>query len=227
MVASRCASRPPGKFVSDIFREIDEELRRDNLLKLWAQYGRYVIIAAAAILLAAGGAAAWRSHQRSLRQAEASQYAAALTLAHDGKTGEAEKRFEAIAAEGGGYAVLASLERAELLAKAGDRAGADAVYHQVATSEAAGQTFRDLAVLLGASNDFATADPKAIIARLQPLTQKGNPWRPSALDLTAAARLHSGDRLQAVAIYKQLADDPTTPPGLRARAAELAAALGS
>ena len=32
--------------VSDIFREIDEELRRDNLLKLWSQYGRYIIAVA-------------------------------------------------------------------------------------------------------------------------------------------------------------------------------------
>ena len=31
------------------------------------------------------------------------------------------------------------------------------------------------------------ADPKAAIERLAPLTQTGNPWRPSALDLTAVS----------------------------------------
>jgi len=213
--------------VSDIFREIDEELRRDNLLKLWAQYGRYAIAAAAAALLVAGGIVAWRSHQQSLRQAESRQYAVALALARDGKTKEAEKQFEAVAAEGGGYAVLATLQRAHLLAKAGDRTGADALYREVEHSDAAGPVFQGLALLAAAETDFATADPKSIIARLAPLTAKDNPWRPSALDLSAAARLKLGDKPGAAALYKQLAEDPQAPRSLRARAAELAAALGS
>jgi hypothetical protein len=212
--------------VSDIFREIDEELRRDNLLKLWARYGRHVIIAGVVVLLLAGGVVAWRSHQEALRQAESVQYEKALAAARDGKAA-ADKQFEAIAAEGGGYAVLASLEQAELLAKAGNRAGADAIYRQIAGNDAVGPVFRDLAVLLGAQQDFATADPKATIARLQPLTAKDNPWRPSALELIAAARLKTGDKPGAITLYRQLASDPTAPASLRERAAELAAALGS
>jgi hypothetical protein len=213
--------------VSDIFREIDEELRRDNLLKLWARYGRYVMIAAGVVLVLAGGGVAWRSHQTALRQAESVQYAAALTTAQDGNTGAAAKQFEAIAAEGGGYAVLAAFERAQLLAKAGNRAAADAIYRQIAGNAETGPVFRDLAVLLGAQLDFATSEPKAIIARLQPLTQKDNPWRPAALDLSAAARLQMGDKPGALALYRQLTIDPATPPSLRSRASELAAALGS
>ena len=42
--------------MSDIFREIDEELRRDNLLKLWQRYGRYVIGVVVLALLIAGTA---------------------------------------------------------------------------------------------------------------------------------------------------------------------------
>ena len=63
---SRCLQRgPAGACVSDIFREIDEELRRDNLLKLWSRYGRYVIAVAALALVIAGGVVAWRAHQLS------------------------------------------------------------------------------------------------------------------------------------------------------------------
>src|SRR5262249_57064316 len=36
-------------------REIDEELRREQLLKLWEQYGTYVVAAAALLILAIGG----------------------------------------------------------------------------------------------------------------------------------------------------------------------------
>ena len=53
--------------MSDIFREIDEELRRDNLLKLWSRYGRYVVAVAVLALVVAVGIVAWRDHQLSER----------------------------------------------------------------------------------------------------------------------------------------------------------------
>lgn len=213
--------------MSDIFREIDEELRRDNLLKLWARYGRYVIIAAAAILLVIAGIVGWLDHLRSLRQQQSARYAAALTLARDGKEGEAAKLFATIAGEDGGYAVLSSFEEAQALEKSGDKKGAAAVYRRIAQSDSAGPMFRDLAILLAAMDEFPTADPKSIVDRVAPLTRSGDPWRPTALELTAIASLKAGDKAAALAIYKQLADDPATPQGLRARAAEMTAALGS
>jgi hypothetical protein len=71
------------------------------------------------------------------------------------------------------------------------------------------------------------ADPQRTIARLAPLTGVDNPWRPTALELTALARLKAGDRKAALDLYKGLADDLTAPRSLRARAAEMAAALAS
>src|SRR6202171_1302277 len=105
-------------FVSDIFREIDEELRRDNLLKLWQRYGKYVIAAVVVALLVAGGVVAWHDHQAKQRQAQSARYAAALALLRDGKEPEAAKVFASIAQDGGGYAQLAAFEGADLAAKA-------------------------------------------------------------------------------------------------------------
>ena len=85
--------------------------------------------------------------------------------------------------------------------------------------------FRDLAVLLSVMHGLPDGDPKIAIERLQRLTESGNPWRASALELTAAAKLKAGDRSGALEIYKTLADDLTAPQRLRARAAEMAAAL--
>jgi hypothetical protein len=66
-----------------------------------------------------------------------------------------------------------------------------------------------------------------VIDRLAPMTSSGNPWRSTALELTAAARLKSGDKDGALEAYKILADDLAAPQGTRARAAEMAAALAS
>ena len=49
MVTRLC---PYGFALSDIFREIDEELRRDSLAQLWKKYGHYVIGLAVLIVIA-------------------------------------------------------------------------------------------------------------------------------------------------------------------------------
>ena len=218
---------PFGAYVSDIFREIDEELRRDNLLKLWSRYGRYVIAVAVLALVIAGGIVAWREHQASERRAQGQRYSNALALVRGGKDGEAATVFALLAREGGGYSLLAAFEEAELLAKSGDRKGAIAAYDRIAGSSGIDPEFRDLAVLLSAAQLLADGDAGAASEHLQKLTANGNPWRASALDLTAAAKLKAGDRSGALAIYKELADDLSAPQGLRARAAEMAAALKS
>jgi hypothetical protein len=213
--------------VSDIFREIDEELRRDNLLKLWARYGRYIIAAAAVALVVAGGVVAWREHQLTERRAQSSRYAGALTLARDGKGADAAKVFAAIAQEGGGYAVLASFEEAALLAKSGDPSAAIADYDRIAATGDLDPGLRGLALLLSVMQSLPEAEARQTIERLAPLTESGNPWRPTAIELTALARLKSGDRGGALELYKGLADDLAAPASLRARAAEMAAALAS
>jgi len=212
--------------VSEIFREIDEELRRDNLLKLWSKYGRYIIAAVLAVILIAGGVVAWRDHQASERQAQATRYNTALGLARTGKQDEAIKLFDMLSQEGGGYGVLASFEAAEMAAKKGDSKAAIANYDRLASSDI-DPAFRDLAVLLSVMHGLPSGDPKAAVDRLAPITASGNPWRLSALDLTAAAKLQAGDKDGALKIYQQLADDLAAPNSLRARAAEMVAALKS
>ena len=213
--------------MSDIFREIDEELRRDNLLKLWSRYGRYIIAIVVFALVVAGGIVAWRDHQLSERRAQSTRYASALTLARDGKEADAVKVFAAIADEGGGYAILASFEEAALLAKSGDREAAAAAYDRIAAASELDSNLRGLAVLLSVMQRMPDADPHTTIDRLAPLTASDNPWRPSAIELTALARLKSGDKTGALDLFKSLADDPATPQSLRARAAEMTVALAS
>jgi hypothetical protein len=213
--------------VSDIFREIDEELRRENLVKLWSRYGKYIILVAVVVVAIAGAIVAWREHQASERRAQSGRYSAALALVREGKNADAVRLFAALAQEGGGYGLLASFEEAELLAKTGDRKGAIAAYDRLSSSSGLDREFRDLAVLLSVMHGLPDGDPKIAIERLQRLTENGNPWRASALELTAAAKLKGGDRNGALEIYKTLADDLTAPQRLRARAAEMAAALAS
>jgi hypothetical protein len=212
--------------VSDIFREIDDELRRENLLRLWSRYSRYIIAGAVLLALIAIGVFAWRQHVASERLAQANHYTAAVALTRQGKDAEAAKVFAELATNDGGYGLPAGFQEAALLAKSGDRQGAIAAYDRLASSSVA-REYRDLAVLLAVMHQLPDGDPHAAIARLAPLTENGKPWRATALDMTAAAKLKAGDRGGALEIYQQLADDLAVPRELRARAAEMAAALKS
>jgi hypothetical protein len=211
--------------VSDILREIEDELRRDNLFKLWQRYRTHIIVAVLVVFAIAGGVVVWRNHLATQRKEVSTQFFGALSLVGQGKNADAAVLFNKIAEDGGGYAVLAQFERADLLTKTGNQAGAIAIYDSIAKSTDTDPEYRDLATLLSVMRSLATADPKSEIARLAPLTQSGNAWRPSALYLTAAAELKAGDKNAALAVYKKLSDDLSAPEGLRARATELAAAL--
>jgi hypothetical protein len=212
--------------VSDIFQEIDEDLRRENFAKLWTRYGRYVIALAVLVVVATGVVGGWREYQLRQRRAEGVRYATALDLARQGKDKEAAAAFGALADEaGGGHAVLARFEAAALKAKTSDIAGALATYDALAADGSIETTYRDLATLLAAQYRFKDSDPKSIIDRLAPLTAAANPWHPSALELTALAQLKASQKPEAVATFKRIADDLAAPQSLRARAAEMAAAI--
>jgi len=213
--------------VSELLREIEEEHRRDNLLKLWSRYGRYIIAAAVFALVVAGGIVAWRDHQLTERHAQSTRYASALALARGGKEPDAVKVFEAIAREGGGYAVLASFEEAALLARSEDGEAATAAYDHIAARSELDPAFRGLAVLLSVMHVMPGGDPHSTIERLAPLTASDSSWRSTALELTALARLKSGDKNGELDLYRSVTDDMTAPREQRTRAAEMAVELAS
>jgi hypothetical protein len=213
--------------VSDIFREIDEDLRREQFGKLWQRYGKYVIILAVVVVAASAIFVGWREYQLRQRQAAGVRFAAAADLARQGKDKDAADAFAAVAHDAsGGRAVLARFEQAALLAKTSDPTAGIAIYDEIAHDTGVAPIYRDLANLLAARFALDAGDPKAVIERLKPLIDPSNAWHPSALELTALAQLKAGDKAAARTTYQQLADDLTAPQGLRARAAEMVAALG-
>ena len=104
--------------MSDIFQEVDEEVRREQLKKLWDRYGIYVMVAA---VLVVAGIAAWRGYQwwEAKKAAEAgAAFEMASTLADAGKHADAETAFAKIATDGTSeYRHLARLREAAELAR--------------------------------------------------------------------------------------------------------------
>jgi hypothetical protein len=121
---------------------------------------------------------------------------------------------------------LAGLQAAAALASAKEVPAAIAAYDRIAADGGVEPVMRDLARLLAALHAVDTAPQADVEQRLQPLVGEGNIWRHSAREVAAAAKLKAGDASGARTAFQQLADDATAPAGVRARAAELLAAIG-
>jgi hypothetical protein len=212
--------------VADIFREVDEELRRENLEKLWKKYGKAILALAAVVVLAVAGYQAWKTYDLKRRQDLSDKYAAALAQAKDGDTADALKALAQMSdTSGGSYGGLAAFEQARLLAQTGDTAGAIGLWDKLANDSSLGEGFRDVATLLSVMHQVDKGDPAALRARLAPLAADGKPFRGTALELTAALALRTGHRAEAHKIYTKIADDLTLPLSIKQRATQMVAAL--
>ena len=213
--------------MSDIFREVDEELRQEQAKRLWKRFGKYIIAVVVLVVAGVAGHQIWTAYDQERRSASSTAYAAALQLAADGQTAAALEAFSALTEEGaGGYAKLAAFEAARLQIEAGNPEAAVALLDGVADDSGAGRPLRDAASLLAVMQQLETGDPAALQARLEPLAQPGQAYRPLALELSALLALRNNDRAAARQYFQQVADDLTAPSGSRTRATQMLTVLG-
>lgn len=214
--------------VSDLFHEIDEELRRDRAIELWKRYGNYVIGAALALVIGTGAYVAWRDYTHRQAAEQGARFFSAAALATGGETQKAVEAFDDLGQSGSaGYATLARMREAALKARAGDMEAAATIYRSVADDSSVEKELRGAATLLAMLHSIERIEPAELDRALAPLQAAGNPWRFSALELAALAAARTGEAAKARDLYAKIADDVQAPPGLRARAAEMVAALGS
>jgi len=212
--------------LADIFQEVEEDLRRDKAAEYWKRYGRYIIAAAVFIVVATAAYVGWKEYRQRQLTAYGERFAAALTLVQQKKEAEALAAFDALAKDAGvGYGTLARFRAAAVKSHQGDRAGAAAIYEAVARDGGVDPLYAELALLYYVLEMLESGDPADLAKRLEPLLAPKGAWRYSARELVAILALRTGDAGKARENFTALADDPKTPNGVRARAAEMLRAL--
>lgn len=206
-----------------LFREVDEEIRQEQFKKLWARFGTLVIGVCLAIILGVGGWQGWQYWQTQQAQAAGDSFFAATELVSAGKSDEALKQFEAVSHPG--FAALAQLREASLLAAQGKTAESVKTYDAVAADAKADATLRDLAKIRAAATLADSASFADIEARLKPFDVEGNPWRHIAREIMASVQWRLKDYAGADARVQAMLGDPETPPSLRQRAQMMAELL--
>lgn len=215
--------------VSDIFDEVEEDLRADRARHLVQRYGGLLILAAVMVVLAVAGYQAWKYFAVREVSRVATLYidAARLADAPGGDHAAAATALAQVATEGSaGYRTLARLRLAALKADAGDSAAALSLWDQISTDGAADPILRSLANLQWATHQIDAGDPAAVAARLKPLAQPNSPYHALAQEAQGMLAMRQGHADEARQILRTLAQDVTAPDGVRARANGLLAQLG-
>jgi hypothetical protein len=211
--------------VSELFDEVDEDVRRDQLKKLWEQYSIYIVAGALLIIASVGG---WRGYQYLEAQKAAEAGAAfdkAVELSEQNKHSEAEAAFNELAAKApSGYRMMARLRAAAEVATRDPKAAAK-LYDDIAADRSGGTTAQELAKIRAAELLVDSSSYPDMLQRLEPATAPGATYRHTARELLALSALRAGDNTAARQWLDLIANDGETPPSLRSRAEALQALL--
>lgn len=201
-----------------LFREVDEEVRRDEIENIWKKYGSWIMALCLGVILAVGGLKAWQFWQKQQAQAGGAAYFAAVKLEADGKTREAEKAFTALNDSHAGYAIFGQFKQAAALAKAGNNKQAVAAYDKIAANKDVQLTLKQLARIKAAYLMADTASVSEIQTRLTAFDNTSSPWRNPTRELIAVAAYRAGDYALADRKLNEILSDLQATNGAKQRA---------
>lgn len=219
-------AQPPD--INETFlREVDENLRRDQVRDFFRDYGSWLIAAVVLFLAASGGLIWWNQHKLQRSETDVEQLAQIYKDVGSGDVLRAPKQLDELS-ESGSKAVRASAEftRAAVALQQGETKSAAATYKNIAADDGLPAPYRDAALVRETALDFDQLQPQAVVSRLEPMTKPGEPWFGTAGEMTALALLKEGKRQEAAQLFAAVGRDPSVPPSIRARAVQVAGSLG-
>jgi len=219
-------AQPPD--ITDTFvREVDENLRRDQMRDFFKAYGNWLIAGVILFLAASGGLIWWHQHQIQKAEGQIEQLASVYTDIGDGRIAQSQQKLDQLADSGSkGVRASARFASAALAIQQGDQKSAIATYKALAADSGLPAPYRDAALIRQTALEFDQLQPQEVISRLQPLTKPGEPWFGSAGEMTALALAKQGKRAEAGQLFANIAKDTTVPSAIRDRATQLAASFG-
>ena len=205
------------------FREVNEEIRKDQAKALWDSYGPAAIALAVLIVLATAAYVAYDYWVETRANRSGDAFSQALTLANDGKNDEALGALQELEKDGyGAYPILARMRAATVMAAKGDYAAAVAGFDAVAKDNSIPASIRDMASLRAAFILVDNGSYADVSARAEALTADGNTLRHSAREALALSAWKEGRSSDALKLFEQISSDDAAPRNARERATMLA-----
>lgn len=203
--------------MSDIFHEVDEDVRRDKTVDLWRRYQTPVFVAAFLIVAATGAYSYYQNNRQQAAESANARYQAAAALINDGKTAEAAEAFDALAKDApAGYASLARIRAAEIRQ---DKAQAISELNAIAEDKNVDKLTQQVALLRAALLIIENGDREKLERALGPLMTSDGAFRFSAQEWNGLDALANDDFDEAERVFDQVLADPDAPQSMRQRAA--------
>ncbi len=200
-------------------REVDEEIRQDQLKSIWSRYGKFVIGAAVLIVAATAGFRGWEYYSQRQAANSGDMYLKAVELADDGRNDEAIAELELLGNSGSGqYPALAKLRIAGELAAKGDKVTAIEQFDAISNDSSYDASFRDIAKLRAGLLAVDEEDYDSVKTRLEPLAAAGQTFRSVAREALGLAALKAGQPEEAANWYRQITEDGGSDASVRSRA---------
>ncbi len=213
--------------MADIFREVDEEVRQDEVQRFLSRYWGWLLVAGLLIVAAAGS---WRAYDYWVTQqqeAAGGKYLDALKLARAGQSKEAIAALDEVAKTGtSGYRLLARFRMASQLGT-NDAAGGAKAFDALAADASVDPALQDIARLRAAVLLLDTLDPRALTQRLEPLADTNSALRNPARELLALSALKAKDSEAAGRYLDAIVTDRAASATGRQRAEALLALVKS
>ncbi len=203
MALSLSGSDTGKKSVTDIIRDIDEEMRRDAFLSRVRRYAWVFLLVVVVVLFIVAAGYFWQNRQASMRSAQAGELSSALTLAETDAEAARAQLEALVAGSSGGNAIVAGFELAEIEARAGDTDAAAAALEALAEARG-GDAYAKTASLFSAYTELDSAEPASLLARLDPLIAEDASFTALAMELKAQVLIRTGDQAGALALLDQL-----------------------
>ena len=219
-------AQPPD--ISETFlREVDENLRRDQVRDFGKRYGAWLIAAVLLFLAATGGWIWWQHHQVERSEQQVEQLGEIYANIGSGNFKNAPQQLDTLS-QSGRKAVRASaaFASAALAIQQNDVKLATAKYRALANDSSLPEAYRNIALIRQTALEFDQIPPQEVITRLQPLAKPGTSWFGTAGEMTAVALIKQGKRAEAGRLFAVIAKDKAVPQTIRDRAVQIAGSLG-
>ncbi|OJF95520.1 tetratricopeptide repeat protein [Pararhizobium antarcticum] len=200
-------------------REVNEELRSEQVKAVWSRFGGVFIAIAILIVLGTIGKVGYEYWHETSASESGDEFLAALNLAKENKTDEALAALTSLEKDGyGAYPVLARMRAATLQVQKGDTAAAIQAFSDIGKDSTIEKPMRDAARMRAAYLLVDTGTYEQVSAEVEQMAVPAGAMRHSAREVLGLAAYKAGDMPKAKTWFQQIADDAESPRNLANRA---------